>query len=165
MKTILKNKYLILLVVSVCLIILLFFTTFFSFYQVDGVSMERILKNNDEIVAHHLFSIKRNNVYIIKYKDDYLIKRVVGIPGDRIYAINGSLFCNGKEEKLKYENVTYDIPEFVVPNDHYFVLGDNRINSIDSRDPTVGFIPRENIIAEFFIRTKKKFGFLEKAVE
>lgn len=86
--------------------------------------------------------------------DKYYIKRIIGLPGDRIEYKNDELYINNelvtepyletkKEEWLQF---TEDLIIEKVPDDEYFVLGDNRRNSKDSRD--MGTIPKENILSE-----------------
>jgi signal peptidase I len=74
-----------------------------------------------------------------------LIKRVIGLPGDTIEIREGSLFRNGEllEEPYLLEQNMYGQASYQVPEDHVFVLGDNRNNSMDSR--VIGFIPIDNI--------------------
>ena len=128
---------------------------------------------------------KRGDVAVFRFprnpSDDY-IKRIIGLPGDRIAYYNKSVYINGKEIKQIHigayeglgsgsimnnalmkreylENLQHDIlitadrlnvnGEFIVPAGHYFVLGDNRDNSNDSR--FWGFVPEENLVGKAFI--------------
>ena len=86
--------------------------------------------------------------------DQDLIKRVVGLPGDEISVRSGKLFVNGEPQKEPYVNEKLpDVSFFAkttVPEDHVFVMGDNRANSQDSR--VFGPLPEENIEGEAFLR-------------
>lgn len=82
-----------------------------------------------------------------------LIKRVVGVPGDKISVQNGKLYVNNELQKEPYVNK--DLPDrsfaapVTVPKGHYFMMGDNRANSADSR--VFGPVPKENIEGEAFL--------------
>src|SRR5215212_5445443 len=86
--------------------------------------------------------------------DEDLVKRVVGIPGDTIAEKNGTLYVNGKPQKEPYTNKNLpDSSSFAkttIPEDHVFVMGDNRANSADSR--YFGPLPEKNIEGEAFLR-------------
>ncbi len=83
-----------------------------------------------------------------------LIKRVVGVPGDRIAVRNGVLYVNGERQKEPYLNDEFPDRSFAapvkVPKDHIFVMGDNRANSRDSR--FFGPVPQKNIEGQAFVR-------------
>lgn len=91
--------------------------------------------------------------------EDPLIKRVVGLPGDRISLRRGKLYLNGEPQQEPYvvkdpcdpgRPRTCAFGPVTVPQDHYFMMGDNRTRSVDSR--FFGAVPRENLIGEGFIR-------------
>ena len=83
-----------------------------------------------------------------------LIKRVVGVPGDRVAVRNGVLYVNGERQKEPYLNDEFPDRSFAaptkVPEDHIFVMGDNRANSRDSR--FFGPVPQKNIEGQAFVR-------------
>ena len=116
---------------------------------------------------YYLFDVKRNDVVSLKYDGSkYLIKRVIGLPGESIYYKDNILYINGnpyKEnivdglvtEDFNLKQIGYD----VIPEDMYLVLGDNRGNSLDSRNKEVGLIKKEDIIGKVFIRIWPLNGF------
>jgi len=113
------------------------------------------------IISLHFHDPKLGEVIVFKSPQDTekdYIKRVIGVPGDRVLIKNGSVYLNGK----KLDEISYIKPdiqtnagaflkesqEITVTDENYFVLGDNRFYSSDSRE--WGFVPRKNIIGESF---------------
>ncbi len=78
------------------------------------------------------------------------VKRVVGLPGDTVEVRGGYLFVNGVmyEEKFLHERMDRDFGPYVVPEGHYFLMGDNRNHSNDSRSNAVGAVPRDMIVGK-----------------
>lgn len=135
---------------------------------VDGASMMPTFENGDKVVVNkigpRLTEYKRFDVIVFEAKEDTnYIKRIIGIPGDRIAYENDELLINGEKYEEPYldeykkallgnDTLTHDftldqnLGEIAVPEGHYFVLGDNRHNSIDSRDPSVGFVPMDKLL-------------------
>ncbi|MFJ5770122.1 signal peptidase I [Psychrobacillus sp. NPDC093180] len=135
---------------------------------VDGASMMPTFEDGDKVVVNkigpRLTEYKRFDVVVFEAKEDTnYIKRIIGIPGDRIAYENDELFINGKkyEEPYleEYKNALIDsgtltedftleenLGEVTVPDGHFFVLGDNRRYSTDSRDPRVGFVSMEKVL-------------------
>lgn len=129
--------------------------------QVVGPSMSPTLSNNDIVIldklSYRFMDIKRGDVVAFYYANTkYLIKRVIGIPGDTIEFQNNKLYINGSYYNEKYLNdnvITNDftlneIGYFKIPEDMYFVLGDNRGDSLDSRDTDVGLINKKDILGK-----------------
>ncbi|WP_274307083.1 signal peptidase I [Solibacillus daqui] len=135
---------------------------------VDGASMMPTFENGDRVVVDKigpkLTEYKRFDVIVFEAKEDTnYIKRIIGIPGDRIAYENDELFINGeryeepyleeyKKALIDYGTLTEDftldqyLGEIAVPDGYFFVLGDNRRNSTDSRDPRVGFVSKDKIL-------------------
>lgn len=143
--------------------------------HVDGTSMEPTLQDSQSVYTTMLpyifgepeigdivvidIDIKENDsTYFRLFKqtlsgksDTFWIKRIVGLPGDQIAFKNKQFYRNGKlveEDYIKEQNVyTYPVDiTFTVPEEHVYVMGDNRNLSKDSRDATVGPIPIYKII-------------------
>ncbi|MEZ5339511.1 MAG: signal peptidase I [bacterium] len=125
-----------------------------SFYIPSG-SMENTLKQGDLLIADKLsFKLlgqdpQRGDIMIFRYpkdpKKDY-IKRVIGLPGDMVKIHHGRVYVNGEaliEDDYIKEQPLLDYSEVEVPEGSYFVMGDNRNHSSDSR--VWGFVPRDNI--------------------
>ncbi len=156
-KEFIKDSFIYILVFIFVLLIVIYLI---SFSEVIGPSMNNTLNDKDIIIVlkshYKVFKIKRGDIILFKYKDTkYLIKRVLGLPGEKVEFINGKLYINGilhNEEYIESKNnnniTNWDYG--VLPNNEYFVLGDNRDNSLDSRK--IGFIEKENIIGKIVFR-------------
>lgn len=135
-------------------------------------SMENTLHENDYMImykqAYRSHDPERGDIIIFQSsmadedtgRDKLLIKRVIGLPGDDISIMNDQLYINGEayhEDYLK-DGYTpaFDIPvegdTFTVPEDEYFVMGDNRVGSIDSRRYEVGTVSRDLIKGKVVLR-------------
>ena len=137
---------------------------------VKGASMMPTFEEGDRVVVNkigpRLTNYNRFDVVVLDAKEDKsFIKRIIGMPGDQISYENDVLFVNGKRYEEPYleeykkalkdnrtltEDFTLEecLGEAVVPNGHYFVLGDNRQVSKDSRDPSVGFVSKNKIVGK-----------------
>ncbi len=131
--------------------------------QVVGPSMSPTYKDQDIVFLnkfyYHLFDIRRFDVVSLKYDGTkYLIKRVIGMPGEKVEYKNNILYINdvGIKEPFLADSVITDDFSITklgydkIPDDMYLVLGDNRKDSYDSRD--IGLIPKDNIIGKVNIR-------------
>lgn len=129
-------------------------------FTVDGPSMEPTFVTDERIIAEKLsyrFRDPRRGEVVVfdpPIESDYYIKRIVGVPGDEILIRNGKLYINGVAALDNYTTgpIPRDFGPVVVPENSYFMLGDNRINSKDSRDASVGMVPRNLIIGRVVLR-------------
>ena len=141
--------------------------------EVDGASMEPTLYNADHVLLEkvsYLFSNpKRFDVIVFRPEEDkdlYYIKRVIGLPGERVRIEDSIIYINGEPllENYGLENVIYDpgiaAIEITLGEEEYFVLGDNRNRSKDSRNSSVGKVKKESILgrAWFTIWPINDFG-------
>lgn len=143
---------------SLAILILLFVARAFT---VDGPSMQPTLQSGERLlidkISYYFREPTYGDVIVFRYPADpsqYYIKRVVGLPGDVIAISKGLLYVNGKPIVEEYINgPTFGaFGPYTVPEGHYFVLGDNRNNSEDSRSSRVGPIPRELIVGRAAVR-------------
>ena len=164
LKEILKTA---LYLLSVVCIVYLLITYVGQRTIVDGESMVPTLHHQDNLIVDKL-SYRFNDperfdiiVFPYEYAENvYYIKRIIGLPGERVKIDeNGVIYINGKEliesygrEVIRKEYVGLAANEIVLGENEYFVLGDNRNNSKDSRWPDVGNIHREDIIGRAWIR-------------
>jgi signal peptidase I len=124
--------------------------------EVNGRSMEGTLYDKDimilNILGYHTGGIKRFDIVVIKYGDEYLIKRVIGLPGEVVEYNDNKLYINDKLVKDVVKIGTADfsteniVEGGVIPENKYFVLGDNRGNSSDSR--VIGLIDKKDILGK-----------------
>lgn len=141
--------------IAVILAILIKVFLFQPFYIPSG-SMEPTLVKGDRIIVnkltYHISEPKRGDIIVFKYplnpKRDF-IKRVIGLPGETLEIRDSKVFINGRVIEqpylpagLKYEK----FPSVKIPKDQYFMMGDNRNNSEDSR--SWGTLPKKNIIGK-----------------
>ena len=93
-------------------------------------------------------------VFAVAGQDHLLIKRIIGVPGDHIVIRDGTLWINGEVGNDEYtaDGATDGNVDIIVPEGRYFVLGDNRLHSKDSRSAVVGCIPDKSILGKVSIR-------------
>ncbi|MDO4284598.1 MAG: signal peptidase I [Eubacteriales bacterium] len=177
MKEALKNLlHLTLYVIGVLLLSYLLIHYVGQRTEVFGHSMMPTLDSGDQLVVDKISYRFRDPerydiiVFPFQYQENtYYIKRIIGLPGETVRIDeDGVIYINGKVLNEGYgREVIYDpglaVNEITLGDDEYFVLGDNRNNSQDSRDPSVGNIHREDIIGRAFLRIYpfSKFGILK----
>ena len=135
--------------------------------QIPSGSMENTIMTGDRVVGNRLSYLtkdpERYDVIIFKYPDDesqLFIKRIIGLPGETVQIMDdGSIYINGEKleenygmEVIKPETIGRAAEPIELGDDEYFVMGDNRNNSSDSRTDMVGNIKRENIIGKAWLR-------------
>lgn len=133
--------------------------------QVIGSSMETTLSDNDNLIvdkiSYRFHEPKRFDIIVFPFQyeeNTYYIKRIIGLPGESVYIDDsGTIYINGEELEEDYGNETIkDAGQAYQPitlgEDEYFVMGDNRNHSSDSRDPMVGNIHRNTIIGRAWVR-------------
>ena len=162
-------------IVAVCLLAFLLVWCFGKRVSMIGDSMNPELANGDITLlnrtSYRVFSPKRGDVIAFRPNGSehshYSIKRVIGLPGETIAIKKGKIVINGKEIKERYEtskikDVGMLEEELTLGKDEFFVLGDDRQNSEDSRFPDVGNVKRSEIVGEvWFVVSGKNFGFVK----
>lgn len=126
---------------------------------VDGNSMNDTLYSNDLMLLFKVGNIERYDIVVANHDNKKLIKRVIGMPNDKIKCVSGILYINNEEDTSGYgygENI--DFPEYTLKDDEYFLIGDNRSDSFDSR--YFGPVKKEDIVgkANFIIFPFNRFG-------
>lgn len=135
--------------------------------QVIGSSMyptleaKEILLLNKKLISGDKYN--RFDIVVIKYNNETIIKRIIGLPGENIEYLDNTLYIDGEivKENFSHSDTQDFDTDDVIPDDSYFVLGDNREVSMDSR--IIGFIDKKDIVGKANIRLFpfKRFGFIE----
>ncbi len=145
--------------------------------QVDGSSMNPTLYHKENLIldkiSYHFRDPERFDIIVFPFEEDgeetHFIKRIIGLPGETVQIIDGYVYING--ELLESDIYGKEVMEYAgraaepitLGDDEYFVLGDNRNNSRDSRFEEVGNIKRGDITGRAFLRIwpLNKFGLLK----
>ncbi len=143
--------------------------------RVDGSSMENTLTNGDNLIvdkiSYRFHEPERFDIIVFPYQykeDTYFIKRIIGMPGETVQITDkGEILINGEELVESYGREVIKDPglasdPITLGEDEYFVMGDNRNYSKDSRFPDVGNIKRADIIGKAWLRIYPfdKIGFI-----
>ena len=143
--------------------------------QVSGTSMEYTLSDGDNLIvdkiSYRFHKPERYDIIVFPFQyeeNTYYIKRIIGLPGEKIQiSEDGAIYINGKVLEESYGREVMEDPgqaeePIELDDDEYFVLGDNRNASLDSRDPSVGVIHEEDIIGRAWLRIYPfdKMGFI-----
>ena len=133
--------------------------------SVSGSSMETTLSDGDQLLVDKLSyrfqDPKRFDIIVFPYQyeeNTYYIKRIIGLPGETVQVVDGYVYING--EKLESDIYGKEVMQsagiaaepITLGDDEYFVLGDNRNNSSDSRDPSVGILKRKDLLGRAWVR-------------
>ncbi len=155
-KQVLKSTIYSLIVVAAVAVLIA--TLAFPVLQISGSSMEPTLNDEEIVVLLKTTNMKKDELCCFSYQNKLLIKRVIGLPGDKINIdVNGNVFVNDElidepyvtDKALGECDITF--PCYVSDN-HYFVLGDHRSTSIDSRSSVIGLVSEEFIVGKIFFR-------------
>ena len=140
-----------------------------------GDSMRPVLKNADKVLVNRIVynasSPKRGDIIVFKPKGNesshYYTKRIVGLPGETVQIVENRIYINGEKLEEDYTTTKIDTAGIAAEKvklggDEYFVMGDNRKNSEDSRSADIGAVKRSYIYGKawFVVSPKKNFGFV-----
>lgn len=143
--------------------------------HVNGDSMNNTLENGDNLIvdkiSYRFKEPERFDIIVFPYQyqeNTYYIKRIIGLPGETVQIEDGTIYVDGEVLEESYGKETMRSAGIAsqpieLGEDEYFVLGDNRNNSSDSRDPSVGKIKGDDIVGRAFLRIWpfEKFGILK----
>ena len=153
------------IIILLALVITLGIMNFFSFYLVSGDSMAPTLKNNNYLIVKKEFlgkkQYKRGDIIVFNadlqstlQDKNELVKRIIATPGDVVRIENNHVYVNGLiiSENYLTEEKTFGDLERVIEAGSYFVLGDNREVSLDSRESSIGLVKEDEIMGEVIIK-------------
>lgn len=162
MKELLYNSLFLLFVLIVTLLMVKYVA---QRTNVSGNSMEPMIHHGDSLIVdkitYRFSDPERFDIIVFPFKyqkDTYYIKRIIGLPGESVRIDeDGNIYINGEILEEHYgaeviENPGNAYNEIILREDQYFVLGDNRNNSSDSRNPAVGLIERDSIVGRAWLR-------------
>jgi len=137
--------------------------------QVSGVSMEPTLEDDDIIVLLKTDNFETGDLCGFYWQNKLLLKRIIGVPGDIIsidesgnVSVNGEVIDEPYVDEKAYGECDIEFP-YQVPENRFFVMGDHRAVSIDSRSTTVGCVESEQMVGKVLFRVwpLKKIGILK----
>jgi len=159
-----KSNYKSMLRSTICVLLVVFAISaiaanfVFSVLKISGTSMQPNLAENDIVISVKTTEYRRGDIIAFYYNNKILIKRVIATAGEWVEIdINGNIYVNKEliDEpyiKQKAAGESDLIYPFQVPEDSYFVLGDLRENSLDSRNSVIGCVPKDNVVGNIFFR-------------
>ena len=151
-------------IIIVLAVTFLFITFVGQRTHVSGESMENTLDDGDQLIVDKItYRFKDPErfaiiVFPFHYKENtYYIKRIIGLPGETVQIADGLIYIDGEVLQESYGREVIQDPglaaePITLGEDEYFVLGDNRNQSSDSRDPSVGLIHRDEIVGRAWLR-------------
>ena len=155
-KQVLKSTMSSLIVVAAAAVLIA--TLIFPVLQISGSSMEPTLNDEEIVVLIKTTNLERGELCCFSYQNKLLIKRIIGLPGDSISIDEeGYVYVNGTaiDEPYIIDRALGECDiEFpcIVTESHYFVLGDQRSGSVDSRSSVIGLVSEEHIVGRIFFR-------------
>ena len=161
------------IIVSAALIAFVLNTFIIANSEVPSGSMENTIMTGDRVIGSRLSyrfeDPKRGDIAIFRFPDNekiYYVKRIIGLPGENVDIVDGKVYINGSDEPLDEPYIREPmIPEapmhFEVPENSYFMMGDNRNYSMDARRWENTYVKREKIIAKVLFRYFPKPGILK----
>ncbi len=147
-------SWVIYILIAIALALVLRFFVF-EFVRVDGPSMNPTLESEETVFVEKVSKLTgnyvRGQIVVVHYPDrtESFVKRIIGIEGDTVEILDGAVYLNGQvinEPYIKEPYTEGNMEQIVVPEDHVFVMGDNRNNSQDSRSSSVGPIPESEVL-------------------
>ncbi len=153
---VLKSTIYALIVVAAAAVLLA--TSFLPVLQVSGDSMNPTLQNGDILVLAKTKNLQTGDLCGFYWQNKLLLKRIIGVPGDVIsidrdgmVTVNGEVLDEPYVDELALGECDVQFP-YQVPENRYFVMGDHRATSIDSRSTAIGCVEQSQIVGKVFLR-------------
>lgn len=119
----------------ILIVVVLIRTYLFTPIMVSGSSMQPTLDGGEIMILSKVSKVDRFDIVVVDIKTEDIIKRVIALPGETISCENGIIYVNGKKQEENYsKGITGDFSKVTLADDEYFVLGDNREDSLDSEE-------------------------------
>ena len=155
-RRILKNAVYSLVIVAAVAVLIA--TLILPVLQISGTSMEPTLNNGEIVILLKTQKLSKGDLCGFSYSNKILIKRVIALPGDTVYIeSDGTVLVNGEVIDEPYVSdkalgeCDIEFP-YTVPENEYFLMGDHRATSIDSRSSVIGCVPKEQIVGKIFLK-------------
>ena len=146
---IIKNIKELLPYIIILIVVVLVRTFIATPIKVNGNSMYKTLEGTEFMILNKLSKINRYDIVVVDAHSDELIKRVYGLPGEKISIENNTIYINDKKlEDVYAYGETSNYESIILGSDEYFILGDNREISLDSR--TIGPVKKSQIRKDEF---------------
>ncbi|MCT2345068.1 signal peptidase I [Bacillales bacterium AN1005] len=138
---------------SLLFLVLISFFFLFGLCEINGNSMNPKLNNGDIVIYSKKYhDLNRFDIIFFEYENSIYVKRIIGMSGEKLSIINNEVYINGQKLDENIELMPYRFTEdfeVIIPDNSYFLLGDNRDVSVDSR--MIGNIEEMQIIGKFIV--------------
>lgn len=153
-----KRKTINSIVIVALAVVMILAATFLPFYKVEGDAMMNTIKDSDLVCIQKTKTIKSGDIIAFYYNNKVLVRRVIATGGQKVSIDHtGTVSVNGKKLSESYTYNKGDLTNrdiiypYTVPSEQYFVLGDHRSRSVDSRVKALGCVKKKNIIGKVVI--------------
>ena len=159
-----KMKKILIIVFGLLILLTIFWFSAFKVFLVSGISMEPTLTNNEKILVYrkaYLFSKPhRGDIVLVSADNQIFVKRIIATGGQLIEIKDGKVFLNGEiiDEPYAKNSYTFGNQNIVLPEDHYYVLGDNREPNESTDSRIFGPINKENILGKVIYNISDNFS-------
>lgn len=129
-----------------------------QYERIDGTSMEPLLVEDERVLISKIpfwfHGPERFDVIAFSWKHEFYVKRVIGLPGEAVSIKDGNIYIDGQvlPENYGKDKMAEDMEEVVLEENEYFVLGDNRNYSLDSRNEEMGTVDKKQVMGKVLFK-------------